>query len=111
VVAINRCARSTTLPQHRYLAARFGHDVRVATLYLRSMALCVRSFRHTGLADTDRALKEAHEIGQATTLMPALLVASMTHVVGGNYAEADALTDELIALTNQTGSLFWGGGG
>jgi predicted ATPase len=92
---------------HRHLAA-LGHDARVATLSLRSLALCVLGFRHAALADTERALKEAREIGQAATLMYALLAASMTYVVCGDYAEANAITDELITLTDQTGSLFWG---
>jgi class 3 adenylate cyclase/predicted ATPase len=96
--------------EHRHLAA-LGHDARVATLSLRSFALCVLGFRHAALADTERALKEAREIGQAATLMYALLVASMTYVVCGDYAEANAITDELIALTDQTGSLFWGSWG
>jgi predicted ATPase len=43
--------------------------------------------------------------------MYALLVASITHVICGNYAEANAIIDELIALTDQTGSLFWGAWG
>jgi predicted ATPase len=43
--------------------------------------------------------------------MYALLVASITHVICGNYAAANALVDELIALTDQTGSLFWGAWG
>jgi predicted ATPase len=68
----------------------------------------VLGFRHAALADTERALKEAREIGQAATLMYALLAASMTYVVCGNYGEANAITDELIALTDQIGSLFWG---
>jgi class 3 adenylate cyclase/predicted ATPase len=97
--------------EHRHLAARFGHDARVATLSLRSFALCVLGFRDAAFADTERALKEAREIGQAATLMYALLVASMTYVVCGDYPEANAITDELIALTDQTGSLFWGSWG
>jgi class 3 adenylate cyclase/predicted ATPase len=96
--------------EHHHLAA-LGHDARVATLSLRSLALCVLGFRHAALADTERALKEAREIGQAATLMYALLAASMTYVVCGDYAEANAITDELIALTDQTGSLFWGSWG
>jgi predicted ATPase len=92
--------------EHRHLAA-LGHDARVATLSLRSLALCVLGFRHAALADTERALKEAREIGQAATLMYALLAASMSYVVCGDYAKANAITDELIALTDQTGSLFW----
>jgi tetratricopeptide (TPR) repeat protein len=96
---------------HRHLAARFGHDVRVATLSLRSFATCVLGFRHVALADTDQALKDAREIGQAPTLMYALLLASMTHVICGNFAEANAIIDELIALSDETGSLFWGAWG
>ena len=93
--------------EHCHLAA-LGHDARVATLSLRSLALCVLGFRQAALADTEHALKEAREIGQAATLMYALLVTSVTYVVCGDYAEANAITDELIALTDQTGSLFWG---
>jgi class 3 adenylate cyclase/predicted ATPase len=96
---------------HRHLAARFGHDVRVATLSLRSFATCVLGFHHAALADTDQALKEAREIGHAPTLMYALLLASMTHVICGNFAEANAIVDELIALSDETGSLFWGAWG
>jgi class 3 adenylate cyclase/predicted ATPase len=96
---------------HRHLAARFGHDVRVATLSLHSFATCVLGFRHAALADAERALKEAREIGQAATLMLALFLASMTHVICGNFAEANAIIDELIALSDETGSLFWGAWG
>jgi len=97
--------------EHRPLATRFGQDVGVAILSLRSWALCVLGFRQAALADIERAVKEAREIGQAATLMYALLVASITHVICGNYAEANAKIDELIALTDQTGSLFWGAWG
>jgi predicted ATPase len=97
--------------EHRHLTARFGHDARVTTLSLRSFALCVLGFRHAGLADTERSLNEARELGHAATSMYALMLASMTHVICGNYAEANAITDELIALTDQTGSLFWGSWG
>jgi class 3 adenylate cyclase/predicted ATPase len=94
--------------EHRPLATRFGQDVGVAILSLRSWALSVLGFRHAALADTERAIKEAREIGQAATLMYALLVASITYVICGNYAEANIIIDELIAVADQTGSLFWG---
>jgi predicted ATPase len=93
--------------EHGHLATRFGQDVRVASLSLRSWALCVLGFRNAALADTERALKDAREIGQATTLMYALLFAANTHVICGDYAAVNALVDELVALTDQTGSLFW----
>jgi len=97
--------------EHRPLATRFGQDVGVAILSLRSWAQCVLGFRQAALADIERAVKEAREIGQAATLMYALLVASITHVICGNYAEANAIIDELVTLTDQTGSSFWGAWG
>jgi DNA-binding winged helix-turn-helix (wHTH) protein/predicted ATPase len=93
--------------EHGHLATRFGQDVGVASLSLRSWALCVLGFCDAALADTERALNDAREIGQATTLMYALLFAANTHVICGNYAAVNALVDELVALTDQTGSLFW----
>jgi class 3 adenylate cyclase/predicted ATPase len=92
--------------EHRHLAARFGHDARVAALSIQSMALSVLGFRDAALAATERAVKEARKIGQAG-LMYALNTASITHVLCGNYAEANAIIDELITLTDRTGSLFW----
>jgi predicted ATPase len=59
------------------------------------------------LVDTSRALEEAREIGQAATLMYALVHASLIHIQCGNYAAANAEADELIALANEKGALFW----
>jgi class 3 adenylate cyclase/predicted ATPase len=95
--------------EHRHLAAGFGHDVGVAILSWKSLALWLLGYPEAALAEADLALKEAREIGQAATLMYAL--ASMTYVVCGNYAKANAIVDELVALTDQTGSLFWGAWG
>jgi len=96
---------------HRHLAARFGHDGRVAALSVQSITLSVLGFRHAARAAAERALKDAREIGQAATLMYALNTASITHVLCGNYAEATAIIDEHITLADQTGSLFWGAWG
>jgi class 3 adenylate cyclase/predicted ATPase len=94
--------------EHRCLATRFGQDVRMSILSLRSWALCVLGFRDAALDDTDRALNDAREINQAATSMYALLVASISHVICGDYAKASAIVDELSALTDQKGSQFWG---
>jgi predicted ATPase len=94
--------------EHRLLAARFGQDVQVASLSLRSWACCVLGFCDTALVDTQHALRDAREIGQAATLMYALLVASITSVICRKYAAAIVVLDELRVLTNQTGSSFWG---
>ena len=53
------------------------------------------------------ALKDAREIGQAATLMFALAYASLIHIHCGNYATANAHVDELVALADEKGALFW----
>src|SRR5262245_20006052 len=59
------------------------------------------------LVDASRALEEAREIGQAATLMYALVHALLIHIQCGNYAAANAKADELVALANKKGALFW----
>ena len=93
--------------EHRPLATRFGQDIRVAILCFRSLALWLLGYPEAALADADRALKDAREIGQAATLMYALVIASLTHILCGNYAAANALADELVALADEKGALFW----
>ena len=57
--------------------------------------------------DADETLKIAREIGQAATLMYALLNTSLTHIQCGNQAEANARVDELVALADEKGALYW----
>src|SRR5580658_8238100 len=71
--------------KHRPLATRFGQDVRVANLSYWSLALWMLGYPEAALVDTNNALKEAREIGQAATLIFELLHASMTHIQCGNY--------------------------
>jgi predicted ATPase len=61
----------------------------------------------SGLADIDRALSSAREIGQAPTLMFGLNDASFTHLLRGNYPAANALVGELVALANEKASAHW----
>ena len=93
--------------KHRPLATRFGQDAGVSILCFRSLALWLLGYHDAALADSVRALKDAREIGQATTLMFALLHASMTHICCGNYATANALLDELVPLADEKGASFW----
>ena len=80
--------------EHRPLATRFGQDVGVAILSYRSWALWLLGYPEAALADADQALKDAREIGQAATLMYALVLAVVTHILCGNYAAANAQSDE-----------------
>ena len=93
--------------EHRVLAARFGQDIRVAILCNRSWALWLLGYPDAALADVDHALEDARELGQAATLLYALLHASVTDVHCGNYAAATAALDELTALAGEKGALFW----
>ena len=93
--------------EHRPLATRFGQDVRVAILSYRSLVLWLLGVPEAALADTERALMDAREIGHAATLMYAQVVTSLTLVHCGNYATANTQTDEVVALADKMGSLFW----
>jgi hypothetical protein len=90
--------------EHRPLAIRFGQDVGVAILCYRSLALWVLGYPDAALADAERALKEAREIGHAATLMYAHGHAPFTHICCGNYATANAHVDEVVALADEKGS-------
>jgi predicted ATPase len=93
--------------EHRPLATRFGQDIRVAALSYRSWALWMLGYPEAALADTSHALRDAREIGQAATLMYALVHASLVHIQCGNYPTASAEADELVALADEKGALFW----
>ena len=92
---------------HRQLATRFGQDLRVAILSYRSFALWMLGYPEAALADTEHALKDAREIGHAATLMYTLANAQYTHILCGNNEIAKTLSDELIALSDEKGSLSW----
>jgi class 3 adenylate cyclase/predicted ATPase len=93
--------------EHRSVAARFGQDVRVATFSTRAWGRWILGYPEAALADSKNALDEAREIGQAATLMVALSFATITCVLCGNYAAANALVDELIALADEKGAVLW----
>jgi class 3 adenylate cyclase/predicted ATPase len=93
--------------EHRGLAARFGQDVGVSARSFRSNGLWMLGYPEAALADTDEALKNAREIGQAATLMFALQVTLITLLLCGNCAMANANVDELVALADDKGTLYW----
>jgi predicted ATPase len=93
--------------EHRPLATRFGVDTRVSALSFRSLALWPLGYPEAAVADTEHALKDAREIGQAATLMYAMAITSLTILDCGNYATANALAGELVALADEKGSVYW----
>jgi predicted ATPase len=93
--------------EHRPLATQFGQDVRVITLSYQSWALWLLGYPEAALKNSDDALKNAREMGQAATLMLALYFAAMPYTLCGNHAAAAAHAQELVALAEEKGSLFW----
>jgi class 3 adenylate cyclase/predicted ATPase len=96
--------------EHRPLAARWGHDVRVAILANRSIGLWPLGYPEAALADAEQAVKYAREVS-AASLMFALVYTSLTCSLCANYAVARALIDELVALADEKGATFWKAGG
>jgi predicted ATPase len=93
--------------EHRPLATRFGQDIGVANFINRSMALWLLGYTNAARADTEHALSNARESDQATTLMYALSNTAFTRTCFGDYATANAQADELVALADEKGALFW----
>ena len=54
-----------------------------------------------------RALEDAREVGQASTLMVALFSASLTCALCGEYAKTNKLADEQVVLADQKDARFW----
>jgi predicted ATPase len=93
--------------EHRTLAARFGQDVRVAALSYRSWALWMLGYPEAALGDASCAIKEAREIGQAATLMYALVHACVIQIECGNYSATNEQVIELVSLVEEKGAQFW----
>ncbi len=93
--------------EHRPLAARLGHDARVAGLSYRSGVLWSLGYPEAARRDAEHAFQERREDGQSGTLMTALSVTSGTLILCGNYAAANAQADELVALADEKGAPFW----
>jgi predicted ATPase len=73
----------------------------------RALTSWVLGYPEEAVADAHRALKYAREFGQAATLMLALGVTSLTHILCGNYATANAQANELVALADEKGAFLW----
>ena len=93
--------------EHRALATRFGHDVRMTAFCWRALALWMLGYPKAAAVDVEHALKDAREIGHAATSMFALSHASLARILRRDHAAAWALADELVALAEEKGSLYW----
>jgi predicted ATPase len=93
--------------EHRPLATRFGQDLAVTILVFRSLALWLLGYPEAALRDADDGLRNAREMGQAATLMVALFFAALPYSLCGNRAALAAQAQQLVALAEDKGSLFW----
>jgi predicted ATPase len=76
------------------------------------MASWLLGHPQAALAETEHALKVAREAGHSATLIYVLNFSTWHHIHRGNYAAANALTDEFVTLMDdQTEALFWGAWG
>jgi predicted ATPase len=92
--------------EHRPLAARFNVDSRIMILCWRSFAAWVLGYPAAAISDSDQAVGDGRDIGQAASLMYALLLAPFTHNFCGNCATATALINEVTALADEKGSFL-----
>ena len=93
---------------HRALATRFSQDHRVSVLPYRAFALWALGYPEAALADAEHAISYARAVGQAATLMYALVNTSFyIHLICGNYAIANMHLDELVTLADEKGALLW----
>jgi class 3 adenylate cyclase/predicted ATPase len=92
--------------EHRPLATRFNVDSRIAILCYRSWASWVLGYPAAAISDSDQAVGDGRDVGQAGSLIYALWGASFTHTFCGNYATATALVNEVTAWAQEKGSLF-----
>jgi class 3 adenylate cyclase/tetratricopeptide (TPR) repeat protein len=93
--------------EHRPLASRFSVDAKQSILSYRSWSQWVLGYPEAALADADRTISDAREIGQAAALMHALAHAPFTYCHCGDYATAKAQCEEVIALADEKDTLFW----
>jgi predicted ATPase len=93
--------------EHRPITTRSGRNVGVTLFSFRSPCVWQLGYPEASRNDAERAVKNARETGHATTLMYALAFAVHTHSFCRNYTTAHAHVDELIALADEKGALYW----
>jgi class 3 adenylate cyclase/predicted ATPase len=93
--------------EHRSLTTHFGQDLGVVVLSNRAWTLWLLGLPEAALADSDRAIAAAREIGQAGTLLYALAHATRTYLWTGDYDAARPLVAEILVLADEKGAAAW----
>ena len=93
--------------EHRRLATRFGHDVRMTASSWRALASWMLGYPDAASTDIENALKDARDMEHAATSMFALSHTALARVLCRDRAAARVLADQLVALAEAKGSLYW----
>ena len=93
--------------EHRALATRFGRDIGIGILFQRALPVWMLGYPEAALADCDQAMRDARDLGLATTLMPALLFTSIIQILCGHDARANEQANELVAVADEKHSALW----
>ena len=86
------------------MAMRFGIDLRVSSLFHRSLILQALGYSAAANADAEDALSSARAMGHASTLLGALVALEKFYLHSGNYTAANAALNELGALADEKGA-------
>ena len=82
-----------------------GKDYRVHVLAERSLAFWLLGYPDTALADVQRAVEDARDLGRGLGF--AVTVTSMVFILCGDHAAANAQLDEALAWADEKSSVFW----
>jgi len=92
---------------HTSLTTRFGQDLGVSNFVFRSQALWLLGYPEAAQRDNDQAVKIARDIGHGTSLILALVYSTYVQFESGNYRAANVSVDELVAVADEKGALYW----
>ena len=107
VAHFGRARRLYDPTAHRPLATRFGQEIGVSILFQQALSRWMLGYPETALTDWKKAIADARDIGQATTLMPALLYTSIAYILCGNNVTASQQANELVTVAEEKGSALW----
>ena len=93
--------------EHQSLTTRFGQDSRVSILCWRSLASWLLGYAEAALRDARDAVNYGRETGQAASLMMALYLTAIVHILCGKYSAATAEAHELFGLGQEKGAEMW----
>jgi tetratricopeptide (TPR) repeat protein len=93
--------------EHRVLATHLSHDTSAAAFCFLSWALWLLGYPHAALANANRAVKDARELGQAATLMFCLTGTTVTNILLGEFAAANVLANEVAAVAEEKRAALW----